>query len=296
VSSSQAVPLEDQPLYHPGHSKGLLEIPKYRYLLDLLVHKELRVRYRGSVLGMLWSYVKPAFQLLVFYVAMGMFLGLNRGMNNYVIYLFSGMVVINFFNEVLFQNTHSITGNGSLVGKIYLPRELFPVSSMIVAFIHFIPQVVVLLIGALFFGWVPTRSGLLAFVGATLIVIAFSLGMGLMFAAWNVLFRDAQNFIELISMTAMWLSPVFYRTEMVKDVIPPDWDWLWWIYQANPLAIATELYHFVFWGRTTGVEPYSGFLENWQIQTAIAAVISLLVLLLGQLVFKHHEAKFAEEL
>lgn len=92
------VELADQPLRHPGHSAGLLELFKWRFLLNLLVKKELRVRYRGSVLGMIWSYVKPAVQLLVYYIAMGQFLGLGRSIPGYVIYLFSGMVMINFFN------------------------------------------------------------------------------------------------------------------------------------------------------------------------------------------------------
>lgn len=96
------VELADQPLRHPGHSAGLLELFKWRFLLNLLVKKELRVRYRGSVLGMIWSYVKPAVQLLVYYIAMGQFLGLGRAIPGYVVYLFSGMVMINFFNEILY--------------------------------------------------------------------------------------------------------------------------------------------------------------------------------------------------
>ena len=95
MSSSDLASL---PLHAPGHSNGLLDVPKWHFLLNLLVKKELRVRYRGSVLGMLWSYVKPAVQLLVYYMAMGKFLRLSASMTNYVIYLFAGMVMINFFN------------------------------------------------------------------------------------------------------------------------------------------------------------------------------------------------------
>ena len=102
----------------PGHSAGLLEIFRWRFLLNLLVKKELRVRYRGSVLGMIWSYVKPAVQLTVYYLAMGQFLGLGRAIPSYVVYLFSGMVMINFFNEIMFNTTRSIVNNTPLVGKI----------------------------------------------------------------------------------------------------------------------------------------------------------------------------------
>ena len=97
---------------------------KERFLLRLLVKKELRVRYRGSVLGMVWSYVKPAVQFIVFYIALGVFLQLQRDTPAYAVYLFSGIVVVNLFGEVFGNATRSITGNGALVAKIYLPSQL----------------------------------------------------------------------------------------------------------------------------------------------------------------------------
>ena len=214
------VELADQPLRHPGHSAGLLELFKWRFLLNLLVKKELRVRYRGSVLGMIWSYVKPAVQLLVYYIAMGQFLGLGRAIPGYVVYLFSGMVMINFFNEILSNTTRSIIFNAPLVGKIYLPRELFPVSSVWVAFVHVVPQIVVLIVGALLMGW---RRGIMNIVGgvaALLVIGMFALGIGLAFAAFDVYFRDAENLVELLMMVAIWVSPVFYQWHMVADVLP----------------------------------------------------------------------------
>src|SRR5699024_3680863 len=81
----------------PGQDAGWLNPLKERFLLQLLVKKELRVRYRGSVLGMVWSYVKPAVQFIVFYIALGLFIGLSRGTPAYAVYLFSGIVVINLF-------------------------------------------------------------------------------------------------------------------------------------------------------------------------------------------------------
>src|SRR5690625_7909857 len=89
---------------------------------------------------MLWSYVKPAVQFVVFYIALGVFLQLSKGDPAYAVYLFSGIVVINLFGEVFGNATRSITDNQALVSKIYLPSELFPWASMIVAFIHFVPQ------------------------------------------------------------------------------------------------------------------------------------------------------------
>jgi ABC-2 type transport system permease protein len=288
--------LADEPLREPGKSKGLLEIPKWHYLLKLLVRKEIRVRYRGSVLGMLWTYVKPATQLIVYYIAMGEFLQLNRGVTNYVVYLFSGIVVVNFFNEVLSNTTHSIVWNAPLVGKIYLPRELFPVASLWVAFVHMVPQIVVLAIGAVIFGWRPGLSNIGIGIMGLLIVASAALGLGLMFAAWNVLFRDAENFVDLIAMVAIWVSPVFYRWEMVQSVLP---GWLWRIYQANPLAVAVECFHYAFWVPTRGIDAAAAAAAMpslWQEWTLIGLGISVVLVILGQVVFKHHESVFAQEL
>src|SRR5690625_5701714 len=96
---------------------------------------------------MRWSYVKPAVACVVFDISLGVVLQLSKGRPAYAVYLFSGIVVINLFGEVFGNATRSITDNQALVSKIYLPSELFPWASMIVAFIHFVPQVLVLLVG-----------------------------------------------------------------------------------------------------------------------------------------------------
>ncbi len=103
------------PLVAPGRGQGLRDVVRHWYLLRLIVRKEVQVRYRGSVLGIVWSYIKPAVQFAVFYVAMGVFLGLNKGMPNYAVYLFSGIAVMNFFNEAFGNAARSVVGNGQLI-------------------------------------------------------------------------------------------------------------------------------------------------------------------------------------
>lgn len=296
--AANQVELAGQPLRHPGHSVGLLELFRWRFLLGLLVKKELRVRYRGSVLGMLWSYVKPAVQLLVYYLAMGQFLGLGRSIPGYVIYLFSGMVMINFFNEILSNTTRSIIFNAPLVGKIYLPRELFPVSSLWVAFVHVVPQIVVLIIGALLMGWRPGILNLAGGLVALLMVGLVALGIGLAFAAFDVYFRDAENLIELLMMVAIWVSPVFYQWHMVADVLP---GWLFTIYRVSPLAMGVELSHYCFWMPVEGVIPVGLHARdlmapNQMTMAALSAVIAGVILVTGQLIFHRLEGKFAQEL
>jgi len=288
----------DVPLVSPGQSAGLLDVFRRRYLLKLLVRKELRVRYRGSFLGLLWSYMKPAFQLLVFFIAMGKFLGLDHTEPNYLIYLFSGIVMINFFSEVFGNTTRSVVENSDLVKKIYLPRELFPVSSVWVAIVHLIPQLFVLLIVSSLMGWRPGPLNLLAALVAILVIMFTALGLGLMFGAWNVLFRDAENFVDLILMAATWMCPVLYQWQKVKVVLP---DWLFRIYQANPLAGAVELAHYGFWAPSTKVSHRypggHGLLPDYFVLWALEALAgSLILVLIGQLVFRRLEGRFAQEL
>lgn len=276
----------------PGGGLGLLDALRNRYLLKLLVRKELRVRYRGSVLGMLWSYVKPAVQFAVFYFAVGVFLRMNEAVPNFALYLFSGIIAINFFNEAFGNATRAVVGNSALVKKIYLPRQLFCVSSVYVAGAHFVPQLVVLLIGSLVTGWRPGPLHLLAGVGGFAILTVLALGLGLLFGAINVLVRDAENLVDLIAMVVSWTSPVLYHWKNVWEVLGGGMGWA--IYQLNPITPAIELFHYCFWAPTREVtyESVPG-LPMWAM---IAGLVSFGVLVLGEAVFRKLDGRFAQEL
>jgi ABC-2 type transport system permease protein len=279
----------------PGHGNVVLDVFRYRYLLRLLVQKGIRTRYRGSVLGWAWSYVKPASQFLVYYLALGVFLGLNKGVDNFPIYLFSGIVVVNLFGEAFSNATKSIVDNGPLVQKIYLPRELFPLAAVFVAFVHFLPQVAVLFVACLFAGWVPSFLAVAGFLVGALIVIVLATGLGLFFGSINVSFRDAQNFVDLILLFATWASPVLYSWAAVQKALPPT---LETIYMLNPLTPAVGLFHDAFWQPTltaaqkvVNVQP-----DNLALYSLIALAVSAAILLMGQLTFRRLEGRFAQDL
>jgi len=278
----------------PGRSGGMLDIVRWRYLLRLLVRTGVTTRYRNSVLGWTWSYVRPAAQFLVFWVVFGVFLDLNR-VPNFAVYLFSGIVVINLFSEAFKNATTSIVNNAALVRKVYLPRQLFAVSSVFVAFVHFLPQVSLLLIVVLFLGWIVNVSilGILAILAGIVIILLLALGLGLFFGAVNVRFRDAENIVELLLLLATWASPVLYFWTMVRDVLP---DWLFQIYMLNPITQAVELFHFAFWYPVTDSDPafpLPPMLGPNTLWTLLIAVASVLV---GQFVFRRLEGRFAQDL
>lgn len=277
----------------PGRGRGVLDIFRRRYLLRLLVRKGTATRYRNSVLGWVWSYVKPGAQFLIYYIVMGIILQFHRDIPNFAIYLFSGIVVVNLFNEAFGNATTAIVDNRALVKKIYLPRELFPVAAIIIALIHFLPQLAILLAVCLLVGWVPTWAALGGVLIAVVVVLAFALGLGLLFSGLNVRFRDAQNFVDLIKMFSTWTSPVLYTWALVADALK-DHEWLFAVYMSNPITIAVELFHVGFWDATT--EQSYALPPIFGIAAAVAAGIVLISLVVGQLTFRRFERTFAQDL
>lgn len=288
MSTNSAAP---DTLQRPGGGLGLIDVFRRRHLLSLLVRKEVQIRYRGSVLGWLWSYVKPLVQFAVFFVALGIFLQLNSVIDYYPLYLLAGMTATIFFSEAFSNGTRSIVDNAALIKKIYIPRELFPVSSTIVAIVNTLPQVLVIWIIALFFGWQVSLPAVGAILLGLVIVAMLATGLGMLFGAINVVFRDAQSFVEIIVMCAMWASPVMYQWTTVQNVLP---EWGFTLYRLNPLTPAVELFHYGFWWPLHPTDAAS--LPDLRLFSVLALAISFALLMLGQFVFRRLEGRFAQEL
>lgn len=275
----------------PGSSRGILDVFGYRYLLRLLIRKGILTRYHGSVLGWAWSYVKPTAQFFIYYVIMGLVMGMDRGIERFPVYLFSGIVVINLFHEAFANSTKSIVNNKALVKKIYLPRELFPIADVFIAFVHFLPQLSILLVVCLVAGWAPTVVQLAGAILAMFIVLLIATGLGLFFGSINVSYRDSQNLVELILMFATWSSPVLYSYTMIQDLLPT---WAFDLYMLNPLTSAVELFHSAFWYPTTSETASRP--EHLMLFSIISVVVAFVMLLVGQLVFRRLEGRFAQDL
>ena len=242
-------------------------------------------------MGWGWSYVKPALQFFIYFFMIGIVLGSNRGIEMFPLYMFSGIILVNFYSEATRAATNSITSNAGLIKKIYLPRELFPVSAVLSAFIHFLPQLILLIIVSAIYGlrlddFMAPFKVLIALV----IMMMFTLGLGLFFGAINVIYRDAKNIIDVILMFAIWMSPVLYSHTMMRDVLPA---WLYQMYMVNPVSVSVELFHSVFWAPlVANPNPPDFVLTN----TIGGFGIALGTLLLGQVVFRRQEADFAQNL
>lgn len=293
---SERAPVLPSEMRAPGTGRGMVDVLRHGYLLRLLVRKELRVRYQASFLGLAWSYVKPGVQFVVFYFVMGNFLDLARSIPPFAVYLFSGIVVINLFSEILGNATRSVIQNGALVNKIYLPRQLFPASSVMVALVHFVPQLVVLMIGAGVVGWRPGPMEVAAALLATAIILTLALGLGLIFGAVNVAYRDIENIVDLILMVAVWFSPVLYPLDRVRTVFGAD-SVIMTVYEANPLTIAVELFHRAFWWPVTTPElQMTSLVDHVMVRGSLALLASIALLVVGDYVFKRLSRNFAQEL
>ena len=293
MSAAPTTTAADAGLVVQGTGGGLREVLDRRHLLGMLVRKELRVRYRASVLGLGWSYVKPAVQFLVYFVALGLVLRQNA-IGDYAVFLFGGLVVVTTFAEAVGNATRSVVVNGDLVRKIFLPRELFPVSSVCVAGVHLVPQLVVLVVGALVAGWRPDAVGLVALVAGLALVGVLALGVGLLLSAVNVLFRDAENVVDLVLTVLVWTSPVLYPWQLVADLVGRD-SLLLTAYQLNPLTVAVDLVHRGTWA-TASPDNLAQMAPGLPWRTGVAFAVGLVLVALGQRVFRRLSGRFAQEL
>ena len=281
------------PLKPPGDITGLFGVFRRRYLLRLLVRKEIRVRYQASVLGMAWSYIKPLVRFLMYVVIVGYVIGL-KDLENYPLHVFCGLMVVQFFTETLSAGTKSVVKNKSLVNKMNVPREMFPVASLLVTTYHMFPQYVILLIGCLLIGWSPGPMALAAGVLSLVLIATFSLAVALAFSALNVLYRDVQNFTETIQLLVRWTTPMIYPFELVAS--RTNGNWIEQLYLTNPVAIAVMLAQRCFWIPTLD-NPKSVVLpDHLMIRGIVMVAICLVLVWLAQKLFSHLEGRFAEQM
>lgn len=285
----------DAPLKSPASTTGLFEVFRRRYLLRLLVRREISARYQGSFLGLLWSYINPLSQFFIYYVVMGVLFGLHKDVPNFAIHMFCGIIIVHFFTETFNAGTRSIVRNKSLVQKMAMPREMFPVATMLVSGYHVLPQLVIMVIICLLLGWLPTMTGIVALVMALLIIALIGTAMALLFSAANVFFRDVGNVASILTNFVRFGVPMIYPYTMVQhrfgELAP--------YYLFNPLADAVLLFQQAFWVGTTDHPKYieaKHIPDHLWAFSALAIVVGIVMLAIGQLVFARLDNKIPERL
>lgn len=277
-----------------GFGRTVTEIWNHRQLLSLLVRRDVKARYKDSVLGLLWTLINPLVQLAVYFLVMGQILGAARGIPDFAVYIFSGLTVYGLFSETLSGATGSIVANGGLVKKIYVPREVFPLAATGSALFTFGVQLLVLIVASFTLGTPNLSWSLLYFFPSVLLILVYGLAFGLLLAALNVYLRDVQYLTQVVLMLALWASPIVYAWTMVGDVVTrfglPGW--LLDVYTASPLTLAVLGFHRAFWGSGTA----SDYPPDLLMRMGIAFLIGIVLVFLCQRVFARLQGNFAQEL
>ena len=245
---------------------------RYAFLIKQLVSRDFKTKYKRSALGMAWSFLNPLLTMSVQYIVFSTLF--KSDIPNYPVYLLSGIVFMNFFNEAVSMGMTSITGNASLIKKVYMPKYIYPVSRVLSSLVNFALAILPLFLVMIFTG-TAFRPSLLLLVFDILCLLGFVTGMGLLLTTAMTFFQDTQFLWGVISLMWMYLTPVFYP----ESIIPAKFLTL---YHMNPM------YQYITFARICiidGVSP-EPMAYMWCI------ISSLVVLALGVVTFKKNQDKF----
>ena len=204
----------------------------YKNLLKELVRRDVKTKYRRSVLGMLWSVLNPLGMMIIMSIVFSHVFRSN--IENFPVYLMCGQVIFNFYNEASTVAMSSVLGNASLIKKVYVPKYLFPVSKVCSCFVNLVTSFIALVIVIVATGTKLSWTALLVFI-PVIYVFVFSLGMGLMLSALVVTFRDLQHLYGILITAWMYMTPIFYPVDMLPE-------WVANLVRLNPLANFIEMF------------------------------------------------------
>jgi ABC-2 type transport system permease protein len=245
---------------------------KYKYLLYVLVERDIKKKYRRSVLGVLWSMLNP---LLMMIITVMVFSTLFRfDVENYVLYLLVGQVAFTFFSEATSFAMGSILENSALIKKVYMPKYLFPFSRVMSSCMNLVFTLPAILVIMIYTGQIPTWKTL-AFIFPLLLMLIFCLGIGLILSACVVYFRDMFHLYRVLISALNYATPIFYP----ESIIPPEYRFL---LDYNPL------YYFIKGFREV---IYSGGLPHMD-TVGICFGLALASVLVGIIVFRKAQNKF----
>lgn len=255
----------------------LKEIYAYREMIIGLVRKDLRGRYKGSVLGFLWTFINPLLQLVVYTLVFSTIL--RSGVEKFYMFLFVALIPWLFFSSALTGGSTAIMDQKEMVKKIYFPREVLPIAYVTSCFVNMLFCFVIVFAVVIFEG-VPLSFQTLIYLPLIWIVeYLLSLGVAFAASAITVYFRDLQHILSILAMAWMYLTPIMYPSE----IVPPEYMPL---FSANPMMPIIEAYRdILYYGRAP------------QFQTLLHGLfLGVAVLAIGVFIFELLKKHFAEEL
>lgn len=257
--------------------KTFKELYAYRQMIFSLVKKDLRGRYKGSVLGFLWTFINPLLQLVVYTIVFSFILKTN--IERYYLYLFVALIPWIFFSSSITVGSASIVAQKDLIKKIYFPRMVIPISYVTSSFVNMLLCFIVIFAVIIVSGAGINFLALLTLPVIMLVEYILALGMAMLTSAITVYFRDLEHILGIVTMAWMYMTPIMYDKSIVPENLMP-------IFNLNPMTHVIECYRAVLYEKK--IPDLTTLLS--------AAGLGILILIVGMLVFNKLQKRFAEEL
>jgi len=261
---------------HGWAALNLRDLLLYRELIFFMTWRDLKVRYKQTLLGASWAILQPFLTMVVFSIFFGNLAKVPSDGVPYPIFSFTALIPWTLFSKALQDASRSLVANSHMITKVYFPRMILPLSSVMAGVVDFLIAFVVLLGMMVFFNIFPTIN-ILALPLFLLLALVTAVGVGLWLSALNVLFRDINYVLPFLTQFWMYLTPVAYPSSM----IPSEWQI---IYALNPMTGVVEGFRWALLG--TGQPP--------GIMTLVSSITAVVLLISGMFYFRRMERLFAD--
>jgi lipopolysaccharide transport system permease protein len=249
---------------------------QYRELLYFLVWREVKVRYKQTVLGVAWAVLQPLMTMAIFTVIFGMFVNVPSDGLPYPLFALAALLPWTYFSEAMTRSSVSLVGDAQLIRKVYFPRLIMPLAAVVSPAVDFLLAFILLLAMMAWYGFSPTW-GIIMLPGFLLLGLVTALAVGLWLSALNVRYRDVRHTVPFLIQCWMYASPVAYPV----SVVPERWRAL---YGLNPMAGVIEGFRWALLGK-----------QSPDVGIMMVSVIAVIALLIGGVIFfKHMEQTFAD--
>lgn len=257
--------------------KRIKEIYAYRQMIFSLVKRDLKGRYKGSVLGFFWTFLNPLLQLAVYTLVFSTIM--RMGIEDYYLFLFVALIPWIFFSTCLSGGAGCIMAQQDMVKKIYFPREVLPISYVVSQFINMLLSFIVVFVVLLFARYTINPLAILCLPVVMLVEFVLALGFTMVMSAVTVYLRDMEYILGIITMAWQFLTPIMYSIEMVPEKLR-------WVFRINPMTYVIEAYRdILYYGKVP------------QLETLLSGtLIGIVVFVIGWFAFAHLQKHFVEEL
>ena len=265
-------------IIEPGRQplrQELDELLHYRDLLYFLVRRDLTVRYKQTVLGVLWAILQPFMTMVVFSVFLGRLAGVPSDGIPYPVFAYLGLLPWTYFSSAISRSSASLVGNAGLLGKVYFPRVLIPLGATLSALVDFVIASAVLVAIMLWYGIAPAASSVVV-LPLVLLTAILALGVGMSLAAINVRYRDVQHATPFLIQIWMFMTPVVYPSSIVPE------GYRFW-FELNPMAGTIAAYRAAVLGTPI----------DWN-SLGMAAALAIVLLVVGFWQFRRMDRFFAD--